>query len=594
MILTNPSLVLTFLGDDLEKSHSTTQTIIDDGLVRHSFLFKYQLLNGLKSSSNQVSFQINKGNPSIEDIIRTEGDIKATLKDGVLVLFTGYLSNSYSWTLTSTGEQVFSVSIEDVGTRLLGKSFIQSGHHLFNCAAKNAIKAICDSAGVVVSNECIDIESKVVKTVDSGTSCKDILDQLLYELGYVRYFDNLGHLRIFKIDCESTAGIRVLTGSDFIVIGGKALGVSKKIHQYKSARVSFNALGTAEHYLVYRNTSGQGDGHPYCYQTLGPGEHFDGTNVYTDCEWTANTVDSFYEDALISACNAASETEKVGSAKIVAISNVQQSFTSDENHLICTITEAGGPYLKIHAHNSGNLPFHITRMDAYADIIYEKETAVVRTGTTAEDVESSDSLLKEDLLYVHDYSLAQNHANLLGQYHRFCNTQYSFALNEDLALGSIVHVFDDVFSSLESDVMLISKSTTDKNDIVQYTAIGISAFNLTERTFLRMELQGSNITKGQDGSSFTVQIQSSNGSIFRSGYISTILSCHVYMNLTEITSQMEDWRFSWKRNSGNTQSDLDWGASDKATGHKRVEIGSSDCSGRTVFDCEVDFSDLAI
>ncbi|MDY4611623.1 MAG: hypothetical protein SPD11_13520 [Sphaerochaetaceae bacterium] len=66
------------------------------------------------------------------------------------------------------------------------------------------------------------------------------------------------------------------------------------------------------------------------------------------------------------------------------------------------------------------------------------------------------------------------------------------------------------------------------------------------------------------------------------------------MNLTKITASMESWRFVWKKTSGNTQADSGWNACEKATGHKSVEIDSADCNGRTVFDCEVDFSDLAI
>jgi hypothetical protein len=97
--------------------------------------------------------------------------------------------------------------------------------------------------------------------VDGSATCGELLDQLVYELGHVHYFDALGHLRLFKVDCTSTENLPTLDKDDLVVVGGKAITLSKKIRQYKSARVSFTRLGTAGDYLVYRNTTGRGDGH---------------------------------------------------------------------------------------------------------------------------------------------------------------------------------------------------------------------------------------------------------------------------------------------------------------------------------------------
>jgi hypothetical protein len=594
MDIENPILVLTFLGGDLEAGHSTGQTVINEAIIRGSISFEYQLLNGLKSSSNQASLQISRGCPSIEDIIATDGDIKAVLKDGQSVLFTGYVSTSFSWSVTTTGEQALSITLEDVGTRLFGKSFIKSGHHLFNCTASTAISAVCTAAGVTVSSQCLTLSDTVTKTVDSSVTCHDILDQMLYELGYVYYFDSLGELRLFKIDCQSTDNIQTLDGYELCSSGGKAITLSKKIRQYKSARVSFKTLGTASDYLVYRNTSGKDSSHPYCNMELGAGEYFDGTEVYSSADWETLEGDTTRENALIEACNAASETDLVGSNAIIAISNVEQIFTSLGSSMECSITASGGPYLSMLAHNRGNLTYCITRMDAYADILYEKETGVVRTSSSALDAESSDSQISEELSYVHTQALAQSHANLLGQYHRYCNSEYSFCSREDIPLGRVVHLYDSIFSGLEVNVMVISKSVSDSGSINHYSAIGISVFNLNAQTTLQTLTAGKNDTRGQQGQSFTLQISSSNGSAFRIGQVSTTLSCQVFLNLEEVTGQIDAWRFQWKRETGDFSSDADWNASEKAIGHKSVEIDSTDCPGRTVFNCEVDFDGLDV
>jgi len=594
--INKPSLRLTFLGGDLETGHLGVQTVTDEHIIRRSVTFHYQLLSGLKSASNQVSMLLDKDCPSIEDIIATEGDIKAVLKDGTETLFTGYLSTNFSWAVTESGKQALEITLEDIGTRLLGKAFITRGHHLFNCSASEAIRTICSAAGVSMSASCLPLLDTITKEVDSDTSCRELLDQLVYELGHVYHFDELGQLRLFKVDCTSTGDIPVLDRDDLHVVGGKAITLGKKIRQYRSARVTFTRLGSASDYLVYRNTTGRGEGHPYCYMKIGPGEHFDGAELYTALEWEEAQMDSLRDPALIEACNAESEILIVGSNRIISVSNVREEFTAQSGSVSCSIKPAGGPYLKIEAHNSGGLPYYITRMDAYADILYVRDTNIVRTADSAYEGESSDNLLSEDLSFVHTRDLAQSHANLLGQYHRHCNAQYGFYSKRDIALGSVIRLVDNVFSGLVVNVLVTAKSYTDESDIIGYQAVGISAFDLTAPTYLQVLNRGKNDTvgqtgaKGEDGSSFTVCIESTNGSVFRPGQADTTLCCRVYLNTTEVTEALEASRFRWRRVSSDQADDLRWNTSSKAIGHKCITVTPADCTGRTVFFCEIDLA----
>jgi hypothetical protein len=595
-IIHSPSLTLTFLGGDLDAGHPAVQTITEDHIARRSVTFHQQLLSGLKSASNQVDLLLDKACPAIEDIIATEGDVKVIFTDGTETLFTGYLSTSYNWMLTHNGKQALAITIEDTGTRLLGKAFIENGRHLFNCTASEAIEAICIRACITVSPDCISLASPVTRTVDGSITCGELLDQLVYELGHVYFFDALGHLRLFKVDCTSTEALPVLDKDDLVVVGGKAITLSKKIRQYKSARVSFTRLGTANGYLVYRNTTGRGDGHPYCYLKLEGGSHFDGNEIYTDSEWTEAQADSFRTPALIEACNAASEIDMVGSSDIIAVSNVRTEFTAESGYITADIAAAGGPYLQVAAHNSGTLTYHITRLDAYADIIYERDVNVVRTADSVYEGESSDNLLSEELEFVHERTQAQEHANLLGQYHRHAGSQYTFYSAVDLPCGSMVRLIDDAFSGLNVAVLVTARTFTDESPVHHYEAVGISAFDLSSPAFLEVLSRGKNDTvgpagpAGEDGSSFTVSIHSSNGSVFRPGQADTILTCHVYCNTTEITDGLDASRFQWKRLSADPVDDGRWNTSSKAIAHKSVEIKSADCVGRTVFFCEIDLT----
>ena len=99
--------------------------------------------------------------------------------------------------------------------------------------------------------------------------------------------------------------------------------------------------------------------------------------------------------------------------------------------------------------------------------------------------------------------------------------------------------------------------------------------------------------KGEDGSSFTVLVESSNGNILRYGEpFSGTLTCRVYLNNEEVTASMQDWRFVWTRTSSDPAGDAEWNQLPKARGHKQVLITNSDVYGRSVFNCEVDLENL--
>ena len=194
MTINNPSLVLTF------KAESATETITSDYIVIHSVIFKEQLIKELKSSSNSVSLQIHEDCPYIENILQTQGDVYARLKDGSTILFTGYLSDNYRWVVTDKGTQALSITIEDVGTKLLGKTFLNNNttsEHIFDdyinaSSTHSIVKEVCDAAGITMANNTPSISVNVVKSVDRDTTCREILDEMLFEAGYAYYFTNEG------------------------------------------------------------------------------------------------------------------------------------------------------------------------------------------------------------------------------------------------------------------------------------------------------------------------------------------------------------------------------------------------------------------
>lgn len=490
-MISNPSLILTFTASDLEAGHESVQTVTGDDLLTRSISIEHRLLDGLKPSSDKAQLSIRKGAAVTEDIIRTEGDIHAVLMDGSATLFTGYVSTNFSWSVTDYGEETLSITLEDVGTRLLEKSFITEGFHLFQCEVYKAVEAIAEKAGITISPDSQKPTATVVRSVEGDESCKDLLTELLYEIGYVYAFDEYGEMYLHKVSVSSLSGIPTVDSSSLVSVGGTAVSLKKKIRQYRTARVTFQRLGEADDYLVYRDTTGQGDGHPYCYHEMKGGEHFDGTENYTP------SADETRTPAYIEAVNAASETVIVGSRDIVAVTKLRTVFTAASGAINASCSLAGGKYIKVHAENTGRTPAYLTRLDAYGNILYVRdENAVIASGGSL--ATDDGSTLKEELVWIHDEESAKAHANLLASYHRNAGSEYTFTSFMDLAPGSVVHLEDDVFTGLSVNVLIVSKVTTDESDVYQYGAVGVSVFNLDAEVISETFVKGDTDMRGED------------------------------------------------------------------------------------------------
>lgn len=488
----NPTLELTFVGADIEGPE--TQIIDSNAIVKGSISVNKRLLSDLKSSSDTVELSLMYGLTTIEDIIRTESDIKAILKDGDNIIFTGYVSTNFDWSVNSYGEDEFEITLEDVGTRLLGNIFNEEGEHLFNATASTVISTVCQKAGITESASIPLINTVVTKSVSEGTSCKDILDQLVYELNYTYYFNNLGQLSLYQINCETLEGIPTVDSSNLATLDQESIALSKEIQQYRSAKVRYNTLSTTDNYLIYRNTTGQDSDHPYCNMQLQTNECFDGAEIYTP------NPDVTRSTTLIEAVNAESEIQIVGSNEIVAVTSIDSiGFTNNGGNFIRNAETSGGKYITVHAENIGAIGT-ITQFDVYGTIIYVKNENIIYASATDLTTDSN-ALLEEELEWVHDTSIAQKHTNLLAQYYRYAGSVYNFYSFADLDEGVVVHLEDDIHTGLSVNVLITAKKFNDHSNVIEYEGVGVSVYNLDADVVQNTVIKPNVPIKGDPGQS---------------------------------------------------------------------------------------------
>ncbi|MEE1084292.1 MAG: hypothetical protein UH850_11265 [Paludibacteraceae bacterium] len=82
-----------------------------------------------------------------------------------------------------------------------------------------------------------------------------------------------------------------------------------------------------------------------------------------------------------------------------------------------------------------------------------------------------------------------------------------------------------------------------------------------------------------------VQIWSSRGNIFKSRDINTILTCHVFKAGRDITNDLDDNAFLWKKMNNNGELDEEWNRTE--TRGRAIVITTAEVWNRAVFTCEV-------
>ncbi len=97
------------------------------------------------------------------------------------------------------------------------------------------------------------------------------------------------------------------------------------------------------------------------------------------------------------------------------------------------------------------------------------------------------------------------------------------------------------------------------------------------------------IFKLYDGEpTYSVYVESKNGTTFRNGIVSTTLVARVYRGGEEITDLIPDGNFLWRRTSKDKESDEIWNSAQHYG--QELEITEEDVWYKAVFDCEVEIS----
>ena len=477
MTFTNPNIVLN--GKD-----GWSLSIGNESIVSTSFKEEQKLMNDLSPSSNKVSVEISDWN-KVSEIMTRQEDLRATFYDGTTPVFTGYLSNKSTWQLTDSGIKKMSLTFEDVGTRLLGKTFLPSatGEEYVDTTLIAFVKRICDRCGIVLSAK-IDRNVSIKALVNGKSTCRDILNQVMKETGYVYAFDNYGNMYLYQIPSSAYISY-TFDSSNLYTQNSSAVKSDRNIRKYERTRLEFDEYENAEGITVYKDISGKDEEYRNCKIEI-PSK-----GTYPD---RTNGLPSTYSCTDI-------ETGK----DIVSISNLTPVVESI-GEVVTTIEKKNSKDISVLITNNKTTSATVTRLEAIADVVRVKGTTVLLSGEAVEDSDS-DNVYEMKLSYIHSKADAEETAKVLDWYYKYSDYSYEFYSKDDVGIGSVVRINEDSMSGLDVTVLITEKTTKGNTSIITYKGVAYSPFKTTvvrDDTVNRPPVVIQGGSDGKDGTSVTI------------------------------------------------------------------------------------------
>lgn len=296
---------------------------------------------------------------------------------------------------------------------------------------------------------------------NEGDSAKSIINELLYEYGYVTYFDADGLFRVrnlFDNLPENTDDIsQTLDGTNLrekVTIKAK-----EKEADYVSA--TYSKLEYFQNTLIFSDTQNADDDNQ-CVIEIEPGYYLFESSEEKESSKRSKKINYLDYDSTLGEVRYASEIYP----DVIFPSKLEYELTRFDEKGNDLIDQAS-----LWAYNPTSEILKITKLDIYGNayISTASETVVSSTGTKAKEIE---------LDYVYDRSKAEEFAVNLANYYRWCNFEITAKSYDDYELGSYVKVTDYGIGTYYGRI--IQKKRTLKNNCIEYQIETITDYTPAE------------------------------------------------------------------------------------------------------------------
>ena len=434
-------------------------------VLKDSVEYKYSLHSegNLEPNSNNASFRITKESVLLTHLANFDSDIYCRISLNNEQLIEGIISPTYD-IVTAYKVEAIKLTVEDYTISRLKKRFTQSvnfsGYYVCNPSATSTsiVHRLLALAGIqgdnfpTITNT---VSSFVVLEEDKATYF-DKLKEILFEYGYVFYFNKTGKLAFYDL-----ASTPVLYTSITNLLKNKVGDTESNIVRNLNTtlrRGSYDKINLTWYESVYKTgltlfeeTEGAKDSYP-CYIEVPAGKYYPG-------QTSSDTVYSTYE-------NKDYEIQSVVSASL------------DWQGTGLTLSQALTNYGKkalFSLRNPNAYSCYLTKLKITGSA-YVKGNKGITTNLINSDVQN---VLDYDCKYINNKTNASNLSTILKNFYTYNNLCFEVSSKDYFELGSYIKIDDEIKQNFVG-YGRIRQITYNKTGYYTYSIESIAQYSSTD------------------------------------------------------------------------------------------------------------------
>ncbi len=427
-------------------------------IIKDSYTSTEILHNGLKGTDYTCSFKV-PFSVELSNLIQSEigsNKIRIEIKDeNENNVNTYYVKDSITIEKTQKGQPI---SISAVSPSFFLDETLPRSIVMISKSIGEIITQIFKEIKFTDFNLVSIPDTLIYFIANEGDTAKSIINELLYEYGYVMYFDENGLFAVknlfYDLPDDTTKITQIINGNN----AREKITINAKEKEADYVSASYSKIEYKENSLIFSDTQ-NADTSNKCLIEIKSGYYlFESSDEKTSSLRTEPKINYLDYDSTL------------GEVKYVSEIKSDVKFDNGLTFSLTRFDEYGNDLLtqaSLWAYNPTNKSLYVRKLDIYGNayIATATETVVSSTGTKIKEL---------DLKYVYDKDKAQNFAVNLANYYRFCNFEITAKSFYDFDLGSYVKVSDYGIGTYYGRI--IQKKRTLKNDCIEYKIETISDY----------------------------------------------------------------------------------------------------------------------
>ena len=415
---------------------------------------KTQLHNGLKPVIDTCSFRIGYDSVIINLLLTADKDVFVSIQKNTDDYFTGIVRLNFSGNIRYSKVEPFKIECVDMGEYYLKKkiSTIASlaNYKVSDTAntSSSIVHYLLGEAGMNAGNilpDDIDVAIDYFVITDSDTYWTKI-EKLLFEMGYVFYFDASGNFKtkdLFPVNTTPAANL----DSSLNMLG--TLVIQKKPEQFEGISVRWWEHETIQNTIAFNDTTGGDETNP-CNITIAPGGYY-------PAGASDHPVYSNY---------------KVDDREIVVVLN--PDFSSG------IIMESGLEVInainyfkkaRLEVRNNDSVDRKITSFQILGDAVVKGDLNI----TKVINVTGSTKIKEISTEYITDSAGALRLSSGLGLFYRYSDFQYTCKSKDSFNPGDILRILDSV-SGIDVICRVVVRKENSVKEEIFYILEGVSEY----------------------------------------------------------------------------------------------------------------------